>query len=74
MQMINDDDLKLSDYDYDLPENFIASRPIGGRQNSKLLVYKTKTNEIIHTQFYKLPDFLPPSSLLVLNQSKVFPC
>lgn len=70
----NDEDLKLSSYDYELPESFIATRPVEGRHHSKLLVYRASTDEIIHTQFYKIAEFLPENSLLVLNQSKVFPC
>jgi len=68
------EDLKLSSYDYELPESQIAARPISGRHNSKLLVYEAKSNKITHTHFYKLADFLPNNSLLVLNQSRVFPC
>ncbi len=70
----NNEDLKLSSYDYELPESFIASRPAPGRHNSKLLVYRASTDEIIHTHFSELSEFLPPDSLLVLNQSRVFPC
>ncbi|PIK15576.1 tRNA preQ1(34) S-adenosylmethionine ribosyltransferase-isomerase QueA [Halobacteriovorax sp. JY17] len=71
---MSDVDLKLSNYDFDLPKELIAERPIPGRHNSKLLVYKLKSNEIIHDYFYNLPNYLPENSLLVVNQSKVFPC
>jgi len=67
-------DLTLSNYDFDLPKELVASRPIAGRHNSKLLVYKVKSGEIIHEHFYNLANYLPEDSLLVLNQSKVFPC
>ena len=71
---MSDVDLKLSNYDFDLPKELIAERPIAGRHNSKLLVYKQKSNEVIHDYFYNLPNYLPNDSLLVVNQSKVFPC
>jgi S-adenosylmethionine:tRNA ribosyltransferase-isomerase len=67
-------DFLLSSYDFDLPKDKIAMRPIPGRHNSKLLVYNLKTGEIIHTHFLNLVDYLPEQSLLVLNQSKVIPC
>ncbi|MFI5390230.1 MAG: tRNA preQ1(34) S-adenosylmethionine ribosyltransferase-isomerase QueA [Bacteriovoracales bacterium] len=67
-------DFLLSSYDFDLPKDKIAMRPIPGRHNSKLLVYNIKTGEIIHTNFLNLVDYLPKQSLLVLNQSKVIPC
>jgi len=67
-------DFLLSSYDYDLPDQLIASRPAAGRINSRLLVYNAKTDEVIHTNFYELTKHIPQDSLLVLNQSKVFPC
>ena len=71
---MNDNDLKLQNYDFDLPKELIASRPVEGRHYSKLLVYKGKSNKIIHDSFFNLSNYLPESSLLVVNQSKVFPC
>ncbi len=70
----NEEDLKLSSYDYELAETQIAARPIVGRHHSKLMVYQASTDTITHTQFHHLSDFLPANSLLVLNQSRVFPC
>lgn len=71
---MNDSDLKLQNYDFDLPKELIADRPVEGRHHSKLLVYKSKSDEIIHDTFFNLAKYLPESSLLVVNQSKVFPC
>ena len=67
-------DFLLSSYDYDLPDSLIADRPAKGRINSRLLVYNAKTDEVIHTHFYELTKHIPQDALLVLNQSKVFPC
>ena len=67
-------DLTLSNYDFDLPSELIAERPVAGRHHSKLLVYKVKSDEIIHDEFINMPSYLPKESLLVVNQSKVFPC
>ncbi len=67
-------DLLLASYDFDLPSELIADRPVEGRQNSKLLVYHAKSNRIEHKHYYDLPQVLSNDHLLVLNKSKVFPC
>ena len=67
-------DLKLSSYNYELPENLIASRPMAQRDCSRLMVYRISDNSICHTLFSELPSFLPEDSLLLLNQTKVFSC
>lgn len=67
-------DLLRDSYDYDLPESMIATRPASPRDHSKLLVYNNKTSEIVHTHFYELSKYLPVKTLLVFNESKVFPC
>lgn len=67
-------DLCLSSYDFNLPAEFIADRPVAGRHNSKLLVYNAKTQEVTHTSFKEIANFLPSDSQIVMNQSKVFPC
>ena len=71
---MDEKDLLLSSYDYELPPHLIADRPAEGRVSSRLLVFNAKNNEIIHTYFYDLDKYLPSDSLMVLNQSKVFPC
>ncbi|MBL6990138.1 MAG: tRNA preQ1(34) S-adenosylmethionine ribosyltransferase-isomerase QueA [Bacteriovoracaceae bacterium] len=70
-----DQDLKLTSYDYELPKELIADRPVSSkRHNSKLLVYYAKEDRMVHTTFLKLTEFLTKQNLLVLNQSKVYPC
>ena len=67
-------DLLLDSYDYNLPPNLIATRPVESREKSKLLVYYARSDRLEDRYFYELPDILPAEHLLVLNQSKVFPC
>jgi S-adenosylmethionine:tRNA ribosyltransferase-isomerase len=67
-------DLLLSSYDFDLPPELIAERPVPERHNSRLLVYNESTDEIIHTYYHQIGQFLPSGSTLVFNRSKVFPC
>jgi S-adenosylmethionine:tRNA ribosyltransferase-isomerase len=67
-------DLLLQNYDFELPPELIASRPVADRHSSRLLVYDEAKDEVIHTHFHKIGDFLPASSTLVFNRSRVFPC
>jgi len=63
-------DLLLSSYHFDLPVELIAQRPA---VESRLLVYKVQTNEVIHDHFKNIGNYLSPETLLVFNRSKVFP-
>lgn len=67
-------DLHTNSYDFKLPDELIAHRPVPGRHNSKLLVYYQKSNRIEDRYFYELPEILPADYSIVFNQSKVFPC
>ena len=68
------EDRYLSSYNYTLPQELIAQRPLRDREQSRLLVYNARTEEIRHTHFHQLPELLAPETLLVFNRSKVFPC
>ncbi|MFM9945154.1 MAG: S-adenosylmethionine:tRNA ribosyltransferase-isomerase [Bacteroidia bacterium] len=63
--------IKLSDFDYLLPEERIAQNPLDKRDESKLLVYED--GEISNFNFKKLPELLPPNSQLIFNNAKVIP-
>jgi S-adenosylmethionine:tRNA ribosyltransferase-isomerase len=65
------DELLLSDFQYNLPDERIARYPLPQRDASKLLVYQN--GSIRHEHFRSLPDFLPPASFLVFNNTKVIP-
>lgn len=65
--------LKLSDFDYNLPENLIAQFPADKRENSRMMVLNRKTKTIIHKHFYDIVDLIEPNTLLVLNDTKVLP-
>jgi S-adenosylmethionine:tRNA ribosyltransferase-isomerase len=67
-------DLLLSSYDYDLPAELIAERPVPDRHSSRLLVYDQRRDQIYHSTFLEIDKFLPPNSTLVFNRSRVFPC
>jgi len=65
------DPLLVSSYDYELPKELIASRPVHPADNARLLVYDRKKDEIIHTVFKELPKFLPRGCAIVFNDTKV---
>ncbi|MFL5783158.1 MAG: tRNA preQ1(34) S-adenosylmethionine ribosyltransferase-isomerase QueA [Bacteriovoracaceae bacterium] len=67
-------DYQLSSYDYDLPPELIAERPVPDRHSSRLLVYNEGTGEVTHSTFRDLANFLPAHSTLIFNRSRVFPC
>jgi len=62
-----------SEFDYHLPKELIAQKPIKPRDKARLMVIKRKTKQISHHFFYQLPEFLNSGDILVLNDSKVIP-
>ena len=65
--------MKVDDFDYDLPEEYIAQTPLKDRSASRLLVLDKYTGEIEHKHFYDILDDLSDNDVLVLNDTKVFP-
>ena len=65
--------LLTKDYDYHLPEELIASRPLPDRAASRMLIIERETGAISHRMFADFPDYLHPEDLLVLNDTKVIP-
>ena len=61
----------LSDFDYQLPKEFIAQTPAEPRDTAKLLVYNRKTKQIIHSQVSNILEFLPSDTLIIANNSRV---
>lgn len=66
--------LILSDFDFDLPESLIAQEPSEQRDGSRLLALDRMSGGIAHRIFSDLEQYLVPGDLLVLNDTKVFPC
>ena len=63
----------LTDYDYDLPRELIAQRPLERREDSRMMVLDRDAQTIEHRQFHELKRFLQPGDLLVLNDTRVLP-
>jgi S-adenosylmethionine:tRNA ribosyltransferase-isomerase len=64
---------KLSDFDFDLPEELIAQKPVKLRDRSRLMILDRKSGAIEHAVFSDLPRHLPTPSLIVFNDTKVTP-
>jgi S-adenosylmethionine:tRNA ribosyltransferase-isomerase len=64
---------KISDFDYDLPQELIAQTPIEPRDASRLLVVERKTGALEHRHFRDIGQYLHPGDLLIANQSRVIP-
>lgn len=64
---------RMSDFDYDLPEELIAQTPLHDRSSSRLMFVDRQSQAISHSSFTELGAFLRPGDLLVLNDSRVIP-
>ena len=65
--------MKLSDFDYELPEELIAQTPISKRDTSRLMILDKMTGEITHKHFHDIIHELNKGDVLVLNDTKVIP-
>lgn len=65
--------MKVSKFNYELPEELIAQDPIERRDQSRLLVVDRNKNTVKDEYFYNIIDYLKPGDTLVLNESRVMP-
>jgi S-adenosylmethionine:tRNA ribosyltransferase-isomerase len=65
--------MKLTDFDYRLPDELIAQEPLPERSASRMLVVDRATGTFNDRKFTDLPAYLNPGDCLVLNDSRVFP-
>ena len=65
--------MKVSDFDFYLPEELIAQHPLEKRDTSRLMVLNKVTGEIEHKRFYDIIDYLKKGDTLVLNNTRVLP-
>lgn len=63
--------MKAADFDFDLPEKFIAQDPVVPRDHSKLMAVVGGQCE--HRQFFELAEYLREGDVLVVNRSRVIP-
>src|SRR5713101_5477461 len=65
--------LRLSDYDYDLPAELIAQRPLPRREDARMMVLRRDAQTIEDRRFVELKTLFSPGDLLVLNDTRVVP-
>jgi len=65
--------MRLTQLEYDLPEELIAREPIEPRDQARMLVLDRRAGTIEHSRFYKLGRFLREGDLIVLNNTRVLP-
>lgn len=64
-------EIRIEDFNYNLPDERIAKYPLPCRDGSKLLVYKD--GEVSHRMFKDISELLPEGSIMVFNDTKVVP-
>ena len=64
---------KLSQFNFDLPEELLAESPAYNRDESRLMVVNRNTGEIEHRQFKDLVDYFDEGDVMIFNDTKVFP-
>lgn len=65
--------MKISEFDFNLPEELIAQTPLDKRDTSRLMVLNRNQQTIEHKHFYDIIDYLKPGDILVRNNTKVIP-
>ncbi|OIQ21638.1 MULTISPECIES: tRNA preQ1(34) S-adenosylmethionine ribosyltransferase-isomerase QueA [unclassified Lacinutrix] len=65
--------MKLSHFNFDLPEELLAEYPSENRDESRLMVLNRKEQTIEHKQFKDLIDYFDEEDVMILNNTKVFP-
>ena len=65
--------MKVSDFNYELPEELIAQTPLEKRDESKLMILDKEKQTIEHKYFKDIIEYLKPGDVLVRNNTKVIP-
>lgn len=65
--------MKVSEFNYELPEELIAQTPLEKRDESRLMVLNREEQTIEHKTFKDIIDYLKPGDVLVRNNTKVIP-
>ncbi len=65
--------MKVSEFNYELPEELIAQTPLEKRDESRLMILDRESQTIEHKKFKDILEYLKPGDLLVRNNTKVIP-
>ncbi len=72
MGLMTSNPFDLNNYDFELPEELIAQKPVEPRDQSRLLVINRKEGTWEHRTFRDLPEYLDSRDLLIANNTQVF--
>lgn len=73
MQISSQSIYDLENYNFTLPKELIAERPVSPRDQAKLMVYHMTQDKLEHRYFYQIADYFKAEDTLFFNNSKVFP-
>ena len=65
--------MKLSQFNFNLPEELIANYPSENRDECRLMVIHRETGKIEHKLFKDLIDYVDEGDVMIMNNTKVFP-
>ena len=65
--------MKVEEFDYHLPEELIAQKPLPERDESRLMVLNPQKNNIEENIFKNLKEYLDPGDMIIMNNSRVIP-
>ncbi|WP_257346274.1 tRNA preQ1(34) S-adenosylmethionine ribosyltransferase-isomerase QueA [Pseudalkalibacillus decolorationis] len=65
--------MKVSDFNFNLPEHLIAQSPLKDRTKSRLMIVDSEVNDIVHSTFEQIVNCFKPGDCLVLNDTRVLP-
>ena len=65
--------MKLSEFNFELPEELIADRPAENRDEARLMVVHRETGEIEHRMFKDIINYFNEDDVMIMNNTKVFP-
>lgn len=65
--------MKLSEFDFDLPEELIANYPSENRDEARLMVIHRETGQIEHKLFKDVLDYFSEGDVMIMNNTRVFP-
>lgn len=65
--------MKLSEFDYELPEELIAQQPLERRDASRMLILDRNAQTLADSKFELLPECVRPGDVIVVNNTRVFP-
>ncbi|MBI1307925.1 MAG: S-adenosylmethionine:tRNA ribosyltransferase-isomerase [Bacteroidetes bacterium] len=71
MTHVHPEDIRMEDFNYSLPDERIAQKPLDKRESSKLLIYRN--GNIEHDHFTNINRYLPSDSTLIFNNTRVIP-